>query len=284
MPADHGSGLFAGIELATRVERAERALIKESALATFGRGPQERVLVLPIGSGLAVWAGAGSPLSKVVGVGMGSAFEEHELEAVEQAFAEREAPVQFEVSTLADPAVAERLTRRGYVLLGFENVLGLRLSVGRPAQVAEGVEIRDTRPQEFETWLRAVVDASLTPDTQGIASHEVFEREIIDLSLRAIASTSGFSGLLACIEGSPAGGASLRCSEGIAQLCGAATLPEFRRRGVQAALLSARLASASAAGCDLAVVTVQPGSKSQQNAQKLGFELLYARAILTRST
>jgi GNAT superfamily N-acetyltransferase len=65
-------------------------------------------------------------------------------------------------------------------------------------------------------------------------------------------------------------------------LCGAATLPAFRRRGVQSALLHARLAQARQAGCDLAVVTTQPGSKSQENVQRAGFELLYVRAVLVR--
>ncbi|HRI11203.1 MAG TPA: hypothetical protein PKW35_25470, partial [Nannocystaceae bacterium] len=56
-------------------------------------------------------------------------------------------------------------------------------------------------------------------------------------------------------------------------------LPAHRRRGVQSALLTHRLAAAAAAGCELAVVTTQPGSKSQENVQRLGFALLYARAI-----
>jgi hypothetical protein len=51
---------------------------------------------------------------------------------------------------------------------------------------------------------------------------------------------------------------------------------------VQAALVSARLADAAAVGCDLAVVTTLPGSKSQQNVQRQGFDLLYARAALVR--
>ena len=63
---------------------------------------------------------------------------------------------------------------------------------------------------------------------------------------------------------------------------GAATAPAHRRRGVQTALLSARLADAAAAGCDVAVITTQPGSKSQQNAQRRGFDLLYARATLVK--
>jgi hypothetical protein len=63
-----------------------------------------------------------------------------------------------------------------------------------------------------------------------------------------------------------------------------ATLDEIahRRRGIQTALLSARLADAAAAGCDIAVVTTQPGSKSQQNVQRQGFDLLYTRAVLIK--
>jgi GNAT superfamily N-acetyltransferase len=65
-------------------------------------------------------------------------------------------------------------------------------------------------------------------------------------------------------------------------LSGAATLPEHRRQGVQTALLRHRLREAAARGCDIAVVTTQPGSKSQENVQKAGFSLLYARAVLIR--
>ena len=79
-------------------------------------------------------------------------------------------------------------------------------------------------------------------------------------------------------DGVLAGGAGLRLAEGVAQFAGAATAPAHRRHGIQAALLSARLVDAAAAGCDVAVVVTQPGSKSQQNAQRRGFDLLYTRA------
>jgi ribosomal protein S18 acetylase RimI-like enzyme len=79
-----------------------------------------------------------------------------------------------------------------------------------------------------------------------------------------------------------AGGASLRIQDGVAQLNGAATLPDHRRRGVQSALLRHRLADGARRGCDVAVVTTQPGSKSQQNVQRSGFSLLYTRAILVK--
>ncbi|MFE7800361.1 GNAT family N-acetyltransferase [Nocardia sp. NPDC057440] len=276
-------GLFASAVLSARIERAERSLIEEGARAAAHRDPGERVLVVPLGSGLAVWAGPGSPLDKVVGVGIADEFTDTELDAVEQAFAERAAAVQFEVSTLADPSVVERLTRRGYVLFGFENVLGLRLDQGRQAHFADRVVVSDVGPEEFETWLNVIVDGFAVPDTQGIASHEEYPRDAIEHSVRDVSSSSGFVGSLARIDGVPAGGASLRLSDGVAQLCGAATLPRFRRRGVQGTLLAKRLAAAAAAGCDLAVVTTLPGSRSQQNVQRLGFQLLYVRAILVHS-
>jgi GNAT superfamily N-acetyltransferase len=68
----------------------------------------------------------------------------------------------------------------------------------------------------------------------------------------------------------------------VAQLAGAATLPEHRRQGVQTALLRYRLFDAARRGCDVAVVTTQPGSKSTENAQRFGFALLYVRAILIK--
>ncbi len=52
---------------------------------------------------------------------------------------------------------------------------------------------------------------------------------------------------------------------------------------MQSALLAARLAAAARQSCDVAIVTTQPGSKSQQNVQRQGFELLYTRAILMRA-
>ena len=52
--------------------------------------------------------------------------------------------------------------------------------------------------------------------------------------------------------------------------------------GVQKALLQRRLADASAAGCTLAVVTTAPGTRSQDNVMRRGFELLYTRAILVK--
>jgi ribosomal protein S18 acetylase RimI-like enzyme len=121
---------------------------------------------------------------------------------------------------------------------------------------------------------------ALHPDTQGVPWHEEFPREILE---NAEHDTFGLvQRYLATLDGVPAGGGSMRITDGIAQLTGAGTAPAFRRRGIQSALLAARLADATTAGCDVAVITVQPGSRSQQNAQRRGFDLLYTRAVLVK--
>lgn len=274
--------LFAGTDLAERIENAERTMITEAAEAAARRSPAGRCFATPLAGGIAAWAGEGSPLNKVAGLGFGGPLVEAELEAVERAYAERGSAVQIELSTAGDPSIGALLTRRGYVLVGFENVLALGLEPGREAVVAKAVEIRDSPESEFDLWLDLVVTGFASPDTQGVASHEEFPREVIASAMRDCMAANGFVRSIALHDGVPAGGGSLRLHAGVAQLCGAATLPALRRRGVQSSLLEARLAQAAAAGSEVAVVTTQPGSKSQQNVQRQGFELVYARAILVR--
>jgi hypothetical protein len=273
--------LFCSRSLARRIERAERGLIEDATAAVARRAP-DRVRTLPIAGGLAVFAGADSPLTKLVGLGFEGAPDRALLERVEADFAARGAAVQVELSTLADAGLAELFTARGYVLAGFENVLGLDLGARAARPSAGGVEVEVQGDGELETWLDVVVSAFAAPDAQGVAAHEDFTRDALERVMRDMAGARGLVRYLARRGGALAGGASLRVADGVAQLCGAGTLPAHRRKGVQAALLERRLADAARRGCDLAVVTTLPGSKSQENAQKRGFELLYARAILRR--
>jgi GNAT superfamily N-acetyltransferase len=173
------------------------------------------------------------------------------------------------------------LTERGYRLVSFENVLGLALE-GEPERVIPpGVEVRPCGDDELEPWLDVVVDGVAHPDMEGVPSHEEFPREVVERAERDFVAV-GVMRYVALRDGVIAGGAGFRMADGVAQLTGAATAPAHRRQGVQSALLAARLADAAAAGCDIAVVTTQPASKSQQNVQRRGFDLLYTRAVLVK--
>ncbi|MEJ2312866.1 MAG: GNAT family N-acetyltransferase [Gemmatimonadales bacterium] len=276
--------LFATTTLAARIERADCSLLSESVRAVGRLRPEADVMVKPVGGGVATYSGEGSPLNKVAGLGFEGPVTEAQLAEVERLYADRHTPVQVELSCLADPAVGATLTSRGYQLVGFENVLGRELSTeGLTSYVMPpDVAITVSDDQDFATWLDTVVEGFATPDGRGVPSHESFPKDALERVMSDMAQTEGLVRYLAVREGEPAGGGSMRLSGGIAQLCGAATLPEHRRRGVQTALLARRLADAAHAGCDVAVVTTQPGSKSQENVQRRGFELLYTRAILVR--
>ena len=273
--------LFASTSLAARIERAECRLLADSAASAAGRH-SGGVFATPLGGGMATFTERGSPLNKVAGLGFEGPLDEGNLAAVERAYAERGVPVQAEVASLGDPAVVRMLTGRGYRLQGFENVLGRSLAAGPRVPLPEGVAVAPSPVEELATWIDVVVTGFASPDAQGVVSDESYPRDLVESVMADMASAEGFSRTLARREGVPAGGASLRLSEGVAHLCGAATLPAHRRRGVQSALLAARLEIAASAGCDVAVVITQPGSKSQENVQRQGFHLLYARAILVR--
>ena len=89
--------------------------------------------------------------------------------------------------------------------------------------------------------------------------------------------------LVAEVDGQPAGTAALSVTQGVAAFYGTSTLPEFRGRGVQAALLAARLHLAAEAGADLASVFVTPGSGSERNVRRAGFRVAGVRLTFTRA-
>lgn len=273
--------LIATAALARRIDRVELALMLGVADAARAAGGSD-VHAWPVGGAAAVFVERGSPCNKVLGLGLGGAPQEADLAAIERAYAARGARVQVEFATLGDAGVAALLCARGYRLTGFENVLARRLAAV-PGRASTAVTVAPVGEADAGVWLDAVTSAFLSPDAfDGPAAHESFDRAVLERTLTLMSAVPGTLRLLARLEGRAAGGASLFVHDGIAVLCGAATLPACRRRGVQSALLAARLALAHERGCELAVVTTQPGSKSQENVQRAGFELVYSRAVLVR--
>ena len=272
--------MFCSTSLAERIERAEAGLIVASTEAARER--DDAAFAIPIRAGAACFAGENSPFNKIVGLGFGGVPDDAELDEIETAYSAEGNATPVELAHLADPDIGAKLTARGYQLVGFENVLGRPLDGPVERVSPPGVEIRSSGDDEFQAWLEVVVDGFAAPDTQGVASHEDFPRETIAAATRDMA-TAGATRYVALHDGTIAGAGSVRIAGGIAQLTGAATLPAHRRHGIQTALLAARLADASSAACDIAVVTTSPGSKSQENVQRRGFHLLYTRAILVKS-
>jgi GNAT superfamily N-acetyltransferase len=67
-----------------------------------------------------------------------------------------------------------------------------------------------------------------------------------------------------------------------AGLWGAAVAPEYRRQGVQQALLAHRLKFLSEGGVAVATIGSRPDVVTYRNARRMGFEQAYTKVILTR--
>ena len=98
---------------------------------------------------------------------------------------------------------------------------------------------------------------------------------------RAIFAMAGAMCYLAVTEsGEPAGGGALAVRDGLATLFADSTIATFRRQGFHRELIAARLNEAIALGCDMAMAATLPGSASQRNFERLGFEVAYTKVTL----
>jgi GNAT superfamily N-acetyltransferase len=197
-----------------------------------------------------------------------------ELARLEEFYWQRGAPVHVELCPLADPSLPALLAERGYRAEEYSNVLARPLHPDETATApSAGVHVRVPAPDEAELWARTVA--------AGFA-----EDEEVASSMRPIFMTyfcmPAAACFLASVDGQPAGGGVVATHDGVAALFATSTLVAFRKRGVQAALIRARLDFAARAGCDVAMVVTAPGSTSQRNVERQGFHVMYTRTKMLR--
>src|SRR5690242_11381646 len=212
--------LFCGTDLAERIERSETELISAGTAAARRRNPA--AFVIPVAGGAACFAEDGSPFNKVVGLGFGGVPSDAEFDEIERAYADHAAPTQIELANLANPEIGLALTGRGSRLVAFENVLGRSLHVGEKRVESSELDVRLSTEDEFDTWAEVVTTGFAHPDEQGVPAFEEFPREIVERANRDFVA-AGAQTYVAIRDGVVAGGASMRMTDGVAQLTGAAT-------------------------------------------------------------
>ena len=259
------------LELAREIElaEAEAAVAGAERLAAHGDGVGA---VASVGGGYAVYCGANSPVTQAVGLGLSGAVSKEEFDRLEKFYLSRKETVRVESCPMADGSLIEHYRERGYHVSEFSNVM-VRPVEKAAAAMPAGIEIQKAADGEIDLWTLTVA--------QGFAEHFPVTQEILSV-MRLFANGKNTECYFARVDGKIAGGATLALRGRIAGLFGASTLPAFRNRGVQTALLHARMQRAAEERCELAMSLAVPGSASQRNITRQGFRTLYTRVKFER--
>ncbi len=263
--------IYSDIDLSKKLERTE-ARANADFIETRARlDPAHGAAWIEVGGAYAMFDGVESPLTQTFGLGMFEEATDEHLDELEAFFTERDAPVFHEVSPMADPSVLALLGERGYRPIELTNVMYRELNdkSGPLRSMNPNIVTRKIDNSECDVWAETAA-AGWATEHAGLYD--------LMLSIGRITSrTKGGSPFIAELEGRPIAAGGFCIYDGICILAGAATIPEARRQGAQNALLNARLRFGAEKGCKLAMMCALPGSQSQKNAQKNGFDIAYTR-------
>jgi hypothetical protein len=260
--------VFSDLDLSRRLERAEGQACLQFAEARRGLYPNSGATWIECAGAYAVFDGVDSPVTQSFGLGLFEPLTPSALDTMEAFFLDRGAVVVHEVSPLAGIATLDLLCARGYRPIEISTVL--HQPVGRPAAKDGGpVGVRVAAEKDAALWadLSARGWAHDNPELRGFLQQ-----------FGAIAfARAGTVNFIATLDGKPGAAGALCLHKGVALFAGASTIPEMRRRGLQAALLEARMRYASEQGYELAMMVTEAGSQSQRNAERQGFRIAYTR-------
>ena len=196
---------------------------------------------------------------------------ERTLADLEQAVRERGGLV-FGVDTHPDLDALvseERLQQLGFVRDSQECIWALDLTAGFAADCAPAdIEIVQAGPADSDVFARTLNQGWSLPE--HAARGYIFAQGI---------GISGWHQYMAYVEGELAGIAVLFIHDRVADCFLSATLPEFRGKGIQTALIERRLKDGVRAGCNLATSQTVVHNASPRNMARRGFQPLYRRWI-----
>ncbi len=254
--------------VAERLESIEVSVSEACLQAMLAAYPASGATSLAVAGGTAFFFGAMSPFSQAVGIGMRGPVSKEDFDRLEEFFVAREAPIAISLCPHADPSVLDRLAERRYHVTQFEHTLCRELTEGGVLMAPSVELVRPTTPGEKDLWVQTVIAGS------GMEGFEELFGVMFD--------TPEATAYLTLQDGQPAGSGAVSIRPGdFAVFYSDTTLPVFRGRGLQPAVIAARLDQAHAAGCTVAVANTSPGTASQRNYERAGFRVAYTKAVLT---
>ncbi len=267
--------MLADLGLARRLENAEGHACFEFARARRRLLPECGSEWMRCAGAYVVFDGVDSPVTQTFGLGIFEEITPSALDEIESFFRKRGAPVQHEVSPLAGVAALDLLCARGYRPIEISSVLFQPVAhpTGSPSG---GIGVRIVSADDAGVWAQ-------TSARGWAGDHPELVSFLADFG-SVCTAREDMACFLGEVDGQPGAAGALSIHEGVALFAGSATVPELRRRGLQAALLQARMQHALARGCDLAMMVAEAGRGSQRNAERQGFRIAYTRMKWRLST
>ena len=273
--------ILTGPELARALEQAEATHLSRQVAACRELGYKDaRAIAIAGGVAALTDPAFGRKLNHVTGLGMGAPVDSGELARLEAAYAAHGLETQVDACPHADSGTLAVLAERGYAANAFSNTYVRHLAPADAyAAAGSGIEIIADR---------VLVAATFAGDSVAGFSVQAVNRPPILLETLARIALQRSDTLLfaAAVDGKVAGTAGMSLVETpaglLAHLYIASTLPAYRGRGIQLALLHARLAAARNAGCTLASVTARPANTSARNTERAGFSLAYTKTTFAK--
>ncbi len=218
---------------------------------------------IEVAGGVAAFAGVASPFSRAFGIGVLSLIRGGDVARITEFYESRSATPRVFVTPLTDPALGRALAAAGFAPVEYDNVL--------VATDPDAHALRDERisvASDLEGWIRASV--------AGFAERRTVAHD--DTVARVLASNPAAIVLEARENGAVVATAVMTVRGECAALIAGSTLPEYRHRGWQIAMIRDRIARARNAGARIVYAAAAPGSASERNFHRCGFATIYTRA------
>lgn len=212
-----------------------------------------------------------SPLNRCFGLGLFDPITMEEMIKLERFYRKRDTSINLEVSSLVDDALLPLLTELEYVPVYHTNIFYCYLDHQVKSEtIPQSVyKARTIDEQEGDIW-----SDTFSKGFEG-ANEKLnsFIQSYGNIATRSL----GHKCFIVREQGRAIASGSLFIKDGVAFIMNSSTLTSDRSSGAHLALHSARLEYAKIHGCDLAMICTIPGSVSQRNAERFGFNLAYTR-------
>jgi GNAT superfamily N-acetyltransferase len=216
--------------------------------------------------------------NRVIGAGILGPLDLTGIEAIVRHFASKKRPACIEVyAGLTPPDLLAALAQAGFTDSGHGLESHVLETDGSRGWSVAGVTVRRVAPTEYVHFGELVRDGF---DMRADAVLGPFFVDLTRASLEALGANG--AGFIASVDGEDAGTGQLVLTDRVAGCYSGSVLETFRGRGIQKALIAARVQDGLARGKRIFISQTDPDSPSGHNLHDVGFRTLYRATWFTR--